>query len=184
MGKYYTDEMRELINLCEDSPKGWEGTVKAMKKHKDIDNPYALAHWMKNKGYKSHRGPRGGKLDEHVDNQENNDYTPVRIEEEEDSMRDSYEFAEDVLQYIPEEPTSDDLREGIKRYVHENRIPLDEYDETEVLDILSDRCGVLGEYTIDNEDDILAEDLRELTRGMEDIAVEELDYLDIDPDME
>lgn len=42
--------------LTEKAPKGWEGTVKAMKKHKDdIDNPWALAHWMKNKGYKSHK---------------------------------------------------------------------------------------------------------------------------------
>jgi hypothetical protein len=39
----------------ESAPKGWEGTVKAMKKHKDIDNPYALAWSMKNKGYKSHK---------------------------------------------------------------------------------------------------------------------------------
>ena len=37
------------------APEGWEGTVKAMKKHKDIDNPYALAWYMKNKGYKSHK---------------------------------------------------------------------------------------------------------------------------------
>ena len=43
------------LGLKEDAPKGWEGTVKAMKKEKDIDNPYALAHWMKNKGYKSHK---------------------------------------------------------------------------------------------------------------------------------
>ena len=42
--------------LTEKAPKGWEGTVKAMKKHKDdIDNPWALAHWMKNEGYKSHK---------------------------------------------------------------------------------------------------------------------------------
>ena len=41
--------------LAEKAPKGWEGTVKAMKKHKDIDNPYALAHYMKGKGYKSHK---------------------------------------------------------------------------------------------------------------------------------
>jgi hypothetical protein len=42
--------------LAEKAPEGWEGTVKAMKKHKDeIDNPYALAHYMKNKGYKSHK---------------------------------------------------------------------------------------------------------------------------------
>ena len=39
----------------ESSPKGWEGTVKAMKKNKDIDNPWALANWMKSKGYKSHK---------------------------------------------------------------------------------------------------------------------------------
>jgi len=45
--------LKELIS--ESAPKGWEGTVKAMKKHKDIDNPWALAHYMKNKGYKSHK---------------------------------------------------------------------------------------------------------------------------------
>lgn len=38
------------------APKGWEGTVKAMKKHEDeIDNPWALAWWMKNQGYQSHK---------------------------------------------------------------------------------------------------------------------------------
>ena len=42
-------------NLDEVSPKGWEKTVKAMKKHKDIDNPYALANYMKAKGYKSRK---------------------------------------------------------------------------------------------------------------------------------
>lgn len=37
------------------APEGWEDTVKAMKKHKDIENPWALAHYMKGKGYKSHK---------------------------------------------------------------------------------------------------------------------------------
>ena len=41
--------------LDEVSPPGWEGTVKAMKKHPEIDNPWALAWYMKNKGYKSHK---------------------------------------------------------------------------------------------------------------------------------
>lgn len=36
------------------SPPGWKGTVKAMKKHKDIDNPWALAWWMKDQGDKPH----------------------------------------------------------------------------------------------------------------------------------
>jgi hypothetical protein len=53
-GNVYTNT-EEDSEMNEVAPKGWEGTVKAMKKHKDIDNPWALAHWMKNKGYKSHK---------------------------------------------------------------------------------------------------------------------------------
>lgn len=37
------------------SPEGWEGTVKAMKDYPEIDNPWALAYYMKKKGYKSHK---------------------------------------------------------------------------------------------------------------------------------
>jgi len=47
------------MKFGESAPKGWEGTVKAMKKHKEIDNPWALAHYMKNKGYKSHKKEEG-----------------------------------------------------------------------------------------------------------------------------
>lgn len=47
----------QLVNeaLAEKAPKGWEKTVKAMKKHKDITNPWALANYMKSKGYHSHK---------------------------------------------------------------------------------------------------------------------------------
>lgn len=53
----YLKHRRNVIskNLDEVAPKGWEGTVKAMKKHSEIDNPWALAHYMKGKGYKSHK---------------------------------------------------------------------------------------------------------------------------------
>lgn len=47
-----TEFMKQHVN--EVSPPGWEPTVKAMKKHKEIANPWALAWWMKKKGYKSH----------------------------------------------------------------------------------------------------------------------------------
>lgn len=50
--------------LDEKAPEGFEGTVKAMKKHKDIDNPWALANWMKKKGYKSHVKEETEQLDE------------------------------------------------------------------------------------------------------------------------
>lgn len=39
--------------LDEVAPKGWKKTVERMKKHKEVDNPFALAYWMKKKGYKS-----------------------------------------------------------------------------------------------------------------------------------
>lgn len=42
-------------DMDEVAPDGWEGTVKAMKKYKKIDNPWALAYYMKSKGYKSHK---------------------------------------------------------------------------------------------------------------------------------
>ena len=48
-------ELSSEYFLGEKAPKGWEGTVKAMKKHKEIDNPWALSHYMKNKGYTSHK---------------------------------------------------------------------------------------------------------------------------------
>jgi len=44
----------EFEDVEEVAPPGWEGTVKAMKKNKKINNPYALAWWMKNKGMKPH----------------------------------------------------------------------------------------------------------------------------------
>lgn len=48
------NESTEHVN--EVAPEGWEATVKKMKKHKEIDNPWALAHWMKSKGYQPHAG--------------------------------------------------------------------------------------------------------------------------------
>ena len=47
------EAMKESIN--EKAPEGWEKTVLAMKKHKEIDNPWALANWMKKKGYQPHK---------------------------------------------------------------------------------------------------------------------------------
>jgi len=56
---FVSDTMGELRSMedsvSEVAPPGWEKTVKAMKKHDEIDNPYALAWSMKNKGYKSHK---------------------------------------------------------------------------------------------------------------------------------
>jgi len=41
-------------DLTEKAPPGWSGTVAAMKKHKELRNPYALAWHMKEKGDKPH----------------------------------------------------------------------------------------------------------------------------------
>jgi hypothetical protein len=55
-------EHAEFLKVNEVAPKGWEGTVKAMKDEKGIDNPWALAWWMKKKGYKSHKEVREGAI--------------------------------------------------------------------------------------------------------------------------
>ena len=57
----------EVEPVQEVAPPGFEGTVKAMKKHKDIDNPWALAWSMKNKGYKSHKKADGSAKNEEVE---------------------------------------------------------------------------------------------------------------------
>ena len=55
-------EHAEFLKVNEVAPKGWEGTVKAMKDEKGIDNPWAMAWWMKNKGYKSHKEVKEGAI--------------------------------------------------------------------------------------------------------------------------
>lgn len=52
---YHDYDTPETSAVEEEAPEGWEGTVKAMKDEPGIDNPWALAHWMKKKGYTSHK---------------------------------------------------------------------------------------------------------------------------------
>jgi len=54
--EHHREDLNESVEQVDEvAPEGWEGTVKKMKKHKDIDNPWALAWYMKKKGYKSHK---------------------------------------------------------------------------------------------------------------------------------
>jgi len=48
------EDKKESSSKVAVAPPGWEGTVKEMKGEEDIDNPWALAWSMKNKGYKPH----------------------------------------------------------------------------------------------------------------------------------
>ena len=58
---YLVNYAKQHNDIEEDAPKGWEGTVKRMKKHSEIDNPWALAHWMKKKGAEPHYTKKGKK---------------------------------------------------------------------------------------------------------------------------
>jgi hypothetical protein len=60
--------------VAEVAPPGFEGTVKAMKKYKKIDNPWALAWSMKNKGYKSHKKADGTPKNEETELEEGRGY--------------------------------------------------------------------------------------------------------------
>ena len=61
------DYLQSREELDEKAPPGFEGTVKAMKKHPEIDNPYALSWYLKNKGAKSHRKADGSIKEESLD---------------------------------------------------------------------------------------------------------------------
>jgi hypothetical protein len=68
-GKDHTSMVSHLSKvhpgtIRESAPPGFEGTVRAMKGKSGIDNPYALAWSMKNKGYKSHRKADGSPKEE------------------------------------------------------------------------------------------------------------------------
>jgi hypothetical protein len=52
---------KQIEDIDEVSPPGWKASVKAMKRHPEIDNPYALAWAMKNKGAEPHYKMKGGK---------------------------------------------------------------------------------------------------------------------------
>lgn len=55
---YHEYDTPKTTQMDEKAPEGWEGTVKAMKDEPGIDNPFALANWMKAKGYKSHKSEK------------------------------------------------------------------------------------------------------------------------------
>jgi hypothetical protein len=49
------DAMTDLQGVA---PPGWKHSVAKMKKHGDIDNPFAIAWWMQKRGAKPHREDR------------------------------------------------------------------------------------------------------------------------------
>jgi len=70
MSQYYTRWKSRAFHFKEKSeedpkeavsPPGWKGTVEKMKDKDDIDNPWALSWWMKNKDYKPHYTEKGKK---------------------------------------------------------------------------------------------------------------------------
>lgn len=93
--------------LNEKSPPGWEGTVKAMKKHGEISNPWALAWWMKHKGYKSHKKlkeeigydemPKKNKIDFHF--RLMNLFKKRSIESQKKGDKEGYEFHKNESDY-------------------------------------------------------------------------------------
>ncbi len=62
--------------MNEVSPPGSEGTVRAMKKSGEVDNPYALAWWQKQKGYKSHKKASGAPKNEDFGSKHRNQLRP------------------------------------------------------------------------------------------------------------
>lgn len=51
---YGESEFEESVDINEATPPGFEKVVKGLKKSGNVDNPWAVANWMKSQGYKPH----------------------------------------------------------------------------------------------------------------------------------
>lgn len=88
-------------DVNEVSPPGFKGTVKAMKKYDEIDNPYALAWSMKNKGYKSHKKADGSdKKEDHGPENPDADYNVGEYDREGDMAKDDLRTINDAAKEL------------------------------------------------------------------------------------
>ena len=104
-------------NLDEVSPPGWGGSVKAMKKHADIDNPYALAWHMKNKGDKPHYKDKDGppvKKDKYKDEQMTEELTE-KLEVKWDKDKEGWYDKQGRRRYLGKAATQDLLGKQIDK---------------------------------------------------------------------
>ncbi len=52
--RFLAEQTQEEGEVVAVAPPGWEGPIKHMKKDDEVDNPWALAWYMKNKGDTPH----------------------------------------------------------------------------------------------------------------------------------
>ena len=104
-------------DVNEVSPPGWGGSVKAMKKHADIDNPYALAWHMKNKGDKPHYKDKDGapvKKDKYKDEQMTEELTE-KLEVKWDKDKEGWYDKQGRRRYLGKAATQDLLGKQIAK---------------------------------------------------------------------
>jgi len=106
----------EGVELKEVSPPGWGGSVKAMKKHADIDNPYALAWHMKNKGDKPHYKDKDGppvKKDKYKDEQM--EQVTEKLDVKWDKDKEGWFDKQGKRRYLGKGATNDLMRKAIDK---------------------------------------------------------------------
>ena len=107
---YAAEEVNEV------SPPGWGGSVKAMKKHADIDNPYALAWHMKNKGDKPHYKDKDGppvKKDKYKDEQM--EQVTEKLDVKWDKDKEGWFDKQGKRRYLGKGATTDLMRKAIDK---------------------------------------------------------------------
>ena len=110
------DVEQEKLNIGEVSPPGWGGSVKAMKKHADIDNPYALAWHMKNKGDKPHYKDKDGppvKKDKYKDEQM--EQVTEKLDVKWDKDKEGWFDKQGKRRYLGKGATTDLMRKAIDK---------------------------------------------------------------------
>jgi len=145
------NKIADLILKEAVSPKNWSGTTRAMKKHKNITNPWALSWWLAKQKPGAKWGP-GGKLKKSPQPH----YKPEKKKSSDDDECKIAQVVDEVidvmtgpaLQIVP-------IIQSTKKYLTEDSVKTDDgyitiktnYDE-------KDGEPVLEEYTVDKDGDI------------------------------
>jgi hypothetical protein len=142
-----------ILDKAAVSPKNWSGTTKAMKRHKNISNPFALSWWMTKQKPGAKWGP-GGKLKKSPQPH----YKPEKKKKSDSESTDKIaQIADDIIADIMISPAMPDvpISESSKKYSTIDSVKTDNgyitiktnYDE-------KDGEVILEEYVVDKDGDV------------------------------
>jgi hypothetical protein len=129
------------------SPPGWSGTTKAMKKHKNISNPWALSWWMSKRKKGDKWGP-GGKLKKKPEAH----YEPEKKKSDDEESIHIAAIVDTLVMQVPEMP---EISESTKGYSTVDKLKTADGGYITIKTNYKEENGepLLEEYIVDKDGD-------------------------------